>query len=387
MLRLALKERLGSVPEGLDWAQFRSTMDKHRIYPLVIRGLRQFSGETLEAFPALKYYRSRQNHYMNGCLRRMQTLAAVAKAMDGAGVPMISMKGPLLSMELYGDPSMRHSHDLDVLVPMEQFFTAVQTLKEMGFDQAENHHLDTPLRMQKFLRYTDHNHSEFFREDQCVELHWRSSHQHLESFEELWANREPKQLLGVTVHEMGRLDKYAHLFAHAAQHGFARLRWLMDLYEIQRKPDFSWEELLERMGQLGNSSLLLETAIVLLRLAPLPMEPVTIGSLTACREGDQVLLTCGEELREEAERAVELSEAAWPMMERELEVEEPEHRAYKALLPNRAIRRSLWRKITVNFLPNSADFELIDLPDRWYWLYHIIRPFHGLWRKLFGGKR
>ncbi|MBE6950055.1 MAG: hypothetical protein E7451_01820 [Ruminococcaceae bacterium] len=387
MLRLALRERFDRIPEELDQEKFDETMKKHRIYPLVIRGLRQFTPEQLEGFPVLAKYRALQNRYAGGSLKRMQTLALVAKAMEEARIPMISMKGPLLSVELYGDPAMRHSHDLDVLVREEDFLRSAACLKELGFEQAENPHLKTPKRMEVNLRYTTDNHGEFRRGDQCVELHWRSSTEVNVPFDALWENREEKLLLGVKVNEMGRDHKLPHLFAHAAHHGFARLRWLLDLYEVQRKPGFSWDELLESMRQQGNSPLLFETLIVLMRWRVIPMETVTIGSVSVRREDDRVIVRYGDDCKTEVEQAVALSDAAWPMMERELDWTFPEFRAHEQLLPHAAVRHSLWHRIISKFQPGAVDFELIDLPDRWFWLYYLIRPVYLFWRKLTGGKK
>lgn len=386
MVRLALREKMDAVPEGLDWTCFQKTMDKHRIYPLVIRGLRRFSAEQLEPYPVLKRYSALQNQYSGSALKRMQTLAAVAKAMEDAGIPMLSMKGPLLSIELYGDPSMRHSHDLDILVPTGEFLRASSCLQKMGFVPVENPHLKTQKRLEANLRYTSDNHGEFELGDQCVELHWRSTNQNEVSFEQLWENREQKMLLGTQVWVMGQRDKLPHLFAHAANHGFARLRWLLDLYEFQKRPDFSWDVLWEDMRKLENGCLLLETLIVLNRWKVLPMGETTVGTLTVKREGDQVLIRCGEDMAEEVAHAVDLSEGAWTLMEREFIPEDPAYQAYRKMLPTKAVRKSLWNRLLGKLQPNSADFALIDLPDRWFWLYYFIRPVYWVWRKLTGGR-
>lgn len=387
MVRLALREKLPEIPGDLEWSTFNRVMHKHRIYPLVIRGLRQFSPQQLEGYPALRSWRERQNEYISGSLNRVKTLASVAKSMEDAGVPMLSMKGPLLSMELYGDPSLRHSHDLDVLVREEDFLRAASCLKDQGFVQTENPHLKTPKRLKVNLRYTSDNHGEFRKGEQCVELHWRSSTEVNVPFEELWQHREERTLLGVRVWEMGRQHRLPHLFAHAAHHGFARLRWLMDLYELQRRPGFDWNDLLERMRPQGNSVLLFETLIVLMRWQVLPMETTAIGSMRVTREGEQIRVSYDPAEQEEVERAIALSDAAWPMMERELDWTLPEFQAHKALLPHAAIRRSLWHRIASYFQPNAADFELVDLPDRWFWLYYLIRPVYLLCRTLTGGKK
>lgn len=387
MLRLALRQTIDSIPEDIDWDRFQEMMDKHRIYPLVIRGLRQFTPEALERYPVLKAYRARQNYYVSENLKLMRTLSCVAGAFAQGGIPMLSMKGPLLSMELYGDPAMRFSHDLDIMVPQEDFWRGCKCLMDMGFEIIEEPELTTEKRVKAYMRISPNNHCVFRQNGVLVELHWRTTLKDGMTFAGLWENRDTTPLLGVPVNQMGAADKLPHLIDHAADHGFMRLRWLLDLYEFHRKKLADWDGVLESMGRLGNRALLPQTLIVMLRLGVLPMGEVRAGSLRAWREGGLVRVQYGDELGGDVETALALSELAWPMMTRELERDTPEFQAYLKRMPVPQIRRMGTEPFVNRFWPNVEDFARFDLPDRLFWLYFIIRPFHWLYRKLFGGKR
>ena len=54
---------------------------------------------------------------------------------DGVGV--VALKGPHLAERLHGDPGMRASNDIDLLVQPEDFHTAVDSLERMGY-RSEN---------------------------------------------------------------------------------------------------------------------------------------------------------------------------------------------------------------------------------------------------------
>lgn len=386
MLRLALLLPVEQIPEDIDWERFRKVMKKHRIYPLVIRGLRRLPAQMLEAYPVLREYRSRQNYYVNENLKLIRVLAYVARAFAEAGIDMISMKGPLLSMELYGDPAMRTSHDLDIMVSPEDFWRGCKCLMDLGFEIIEEPELTTEKRVRAYMRVSPNNHCVFRLDNVLVELHWRTTLKDGISFRDLWENRDTKLLLGVPVSQMGAADKLPHLIDHAADHAFMRLRWLLDLYEFQRKKLADWDRVLEDMGRIGNRTLLPEALLVMLRLQVLPMEQICVGSMRAWREGDQVRVCCGEDLRVDVETAVELSSLAWPMMDRDLDRDAPEFQAYLKQMPVMESEKPAMERIWNRFWPNVEDFAWFDLPDWLFWVYFIIRPFNWLRRKLFGGK-
>lgn len=387
MLRLALRERLPQAPEGIDWDTFRETMDKHRIYPLVIRGLRQQDPGILKACPVLEKYRDRQGYYTMESFKRIRTLAEIAAAFDKEGIRMLSMKGPLLSMDLYGDPSMRHSRDLDLLVSEADYFGACQCLLGLGFERQENVHETTYLRSRLSLLYSDDKHTEFSRDGLSVELHWRGSIWYDLNVDQLWDRRETKLLMGTPVHQMGAMDEWPYLISHAAVHGYMRLRWLLDLYELQKDPRFRWEQMYEIMASRGHGAVLLETLLVLFRLEVLPMEPVETELFSLRREGDGVRFAYAEELRRDAQDAIRFAQMVMPLMLVEKDMGSELWYDYRRQLPMEEEKTPLWVKLVNIFRPEEVDYALIDLPDRWFWLYFLIRPVYWVWRKLTGGKK
>lgn len=387
MLRLALRQTAAKIPENIDWDAFCQTMDKHRVYPLVIRGIRQLPADVVERYPVLKSYRARQNSYAMESLKQMKALSQIAGAFADAGIRMLSMKGPLLSVELYGDPAMRSSHDLDVLVSENDYFAACQCLKSMGYERRENIYESTYLRSRLTLLYSEDKHTEFRKDGVCIELHWRGSIWYKSNLEDLWENRETKMLLGKPIHQMGRIDEWPYLISHAAVHGYMRLRWLMDLYELQKKPEFSWSKIYSQMRENGNAAVLLETLIVMFRLGVLPMEEIRTDLFRIGREDGSVVLHYSGEIREDVEDAVRFAEAAYPIMMVDRKMGSDDWHAYRSMLPMEEAKQSLLVRIVNIFRPVDVDYELIDLPDSLFWLYFIIRPVYWLWRKLFGGKQ
>ena len=87
--------------------------------------------------------------------------------LERAGVPAIPLKGPVLSRNLYGDPGMRPTVDLDFLVRAEQLDLAVRTIMARGYSVQPD--LDQRNGVPLFHQALTHDAGRLLP----VELHWR----------------------------------------------------------------------------------------------------------------------------------------------------------------------------------------------------------------------
>lgn len=382
LLDIALQQRV-EVPSDLDWDYFDRLVSQHRIQPLLIRGLRQFGSLCP---PELGKYRGQQNKYAMQSMERIRALAEVNGAFADAGIRMISMKGPMLAMELYGDPSMRTSRDLDLMVAESDLDRAEEILLQMGFQREWHLYAATPMRRKFYGIVENEKHRVYNRGEICLEVHWKSDFQTRRSFDECWLRREERQLLGRSIAVMGADDRYPALIIHAAEHGFLRLRWLLDLYELQKKPDFSWERVFRIMEAQGLGAVLLETILVMYRL-DLPGLPDADCGRFRVRKTDSGVELETDADQEIAVRAAGLCDAVYPLLLRPVSPTEPEWKDYERLLPNAVYGKNAMQWVLTVLGPTELEYELIDLPDWLFWLYFIIRPINWVRRKLFGGKR
>ena len=368
MLKLCMRQP-AEIPEDLDWETFDRLVSQHRLQPLLIRGIRHHGGE----LPGeLTKYRAMQGKITAASMARLQALHAVNSAFSDAGIRLISMKGPLLSVELYGDPSLRTSRDLDLLVAEEDLARAGAILRDMGYVLEEHLITSTPRRRKFYQRIENEKHEVYNRGEICMELHWKGDYQTEESFDELWERREERQLMGRPITVQGADDRYPALITHAAEHGFMRLRWLLDLYELQYKPGFDWDHVYSLMASRGIGEIPLLALLVMHRLALPGMEELILPELK--QETD-------------LQKAVALCDRVLPLLLREVKPAESEWKAYDRLLPNAVYGRTKWQWLLAFLGPSQYEYELIDLPDGLFWMYFLIRPVNWLWRKLFGGKR
>ena len=85
--------------------------------------------------------------------------------LDRAGIPALPLKGTSLARNLYGEPGMRITQDIDILVNTEDLDRAMQTLSRRGYRRS-NSPYDDYSRLHLGFR---HERSEL----PPVELHWR----------------------------------------------------------------------------------------------------------------------------------------------------------------------------------------------------------------------
>ena len=260
-------------------------------------------------------------------------------------------------------------------------------LKGLGYELEPHPYATTPLRHKYYNLIENEKHEVYHRSEICIELHWQHDYQTEQSFDALWERREERPFMGGKTAVMGADDRYPALFIHAAEHGFMRLRWLLDLYELQKKPGFSWERIFELMEQQGVGEVLLEAMLVMYRLRLPELKDVDAGRFSLTGGEGGVTLGGAPALEKTAKQAADLCDGVWPMLLQERRPTDPEWKAYDRLLPRAVYGKTPIQWVLTVMGPTVFEFELIDLPDWLFWLYFIIRPFNWVRRKLFGGKK
>jgi hypothetical protein len=165
-LREAARPRLASLLRRVDTQAYAMQLDERGLLALL-------GSRTLELVPeaADDAFRSRVEEAMRHARARAlvldATLRRVARALEERGIPVLPLKGTTLADRVHGDPGLRPTTDVDVLVPRAQVGAAVETLRGLGYPPPED-----PVWVDGLpeMHYT------FMRADGVlprVELHWR----------------------------------------------------------------------------------------------------------------------------------------------------------------------------------------------------------------------
>jgi hypothetical protein len=177
-------------------------------------------------------------------LRMTGDLIAISERMGQAGVLVIPYKGPVLSSRLYGNPALRRSVDLDVVVRKADLEKARACLIELGYSpsvmlQGTNHDFQIESR------YSE----KFERPDGVVELHWAFTNKDVAfplSLEDLAGRLHTHTISGRSIPVFSPDDTLLILCVHGAKHGWVRLEWICGVAELVGSESIDWDGVIAR---------------------------------------------------------------------------------------------------------------------------------------------
>jgi hypothetical protein len=342
--------------EGVDWDVFLSLVGRHRVLA-PHDTLRRLLGAQLPD----RVYEQLKTQKADACklaLRHTAELVRLNKAFRAQGIEMLPMKGMMLSLQLYGDPAMRSSRDLDLLVRPEKFDDADQILRDEGYRRTYPDFELTPKRKQWVLQHGCH--FAYYRDDrrQLIELHWRLLQWRPEHVAELWNHCQPVSWMGTSFLNLKDDALLLFMCDHGAKHRWSRIKWLNDVASLlAQERSFSWENILALADRFDLSLSLAQTGMLVHWLYGLPL-PEPLAGLVANKKLSPSL----------AARAVDA------MLLSEKEQFALPVRLKSGVFPAR-IRERLSRRVSLSSCLLSTDeFKECPLPDSLFWLYFPLRP-------------
>lgn len=150
--------------------------------------------------------------------------ATVFATLDRAGIQFVVLKGAALAEPVYGNPVLRHSHDLELLVPAADVHRAAGALREAGCNGFE------PLRAGGKLRV-------FHDSGLPVVLRTRLFEPELYGGDWEWCRRRTMtvSVAGRKVNVLQPALALHHVCVHAAYgHGRSSLQWVTDAVLLVR---------------------------------------------------------------------------------------------------------------------------------------------------------
>jgi hypothetical protein len=229
-----------------NWARLMGLLAPHGILPLLHRqvacshpAIPIWAEEHLRA----AYLSSRVHIF-----RQEMELSDLLKAMAGAGVEPLVLKGPALGRSLYSDPVFRPSGDIDLLVRREQVPAARTALLSLGFVLPLDNYRVSPsfYDQETYLPATG---SPF---TVPVELHWeiqRFGRRHRQAtIKELFERSVPVSSPGLTFRTLSPVHALVYAGSHMTLHHAdeVRLIWVKDVALLAGSLDAQgWQELRE----------------------------------------------------------------------------------------------------------------------------------------------
>jgi hypothetical protein len=252
LLRLAITRRLAPAGDAqvaellagtLDWTYVLETAHRQQILPLLddclsAAGRRAVPAASLKALAQ----RVAMIHARNRQLAR--ELARLHRAAAGAGIRLLSFKGPVLAVSLYGDLALRQFGDLDLLVDRASSPRAEELLATLGYRRTRDFGFEVSY-VNDVTRI-------------AVDLHRALSADNFPvaaRFADLWDRRRKVALEGGDAETLSTPDVLIAMCIEAARDahlGKSKLAKMSDLFHALRAvSDIEWEQVQARVRRLG----------------------------------------------------------------------------------------------------------------------------------------
>ena len=352
---------------GMDWVEYIRLVDRHRTPALSWAALMRVPGLQIPE-PAKQELQKRSDACRMQAVRNSLKLAGVLKGFHSAGIPLMPMKGPILSLELYGDVGLRQSHDLDLMVKPQDLARAQACLESMGWRHDANWFPLSPRQWENLLR---HEYDLLFvhpHGDCLLELHWRARWELRDQTEARWAGSVPGVWQGCSHQAMNPIDQVLYLCSHGGIHGWFRAKWLGDMARIHAQGQMDWQAALDQASRTGQERALLACLRLLQDVYGLPAPDLpgnpwrNLPSFLIARPLHDLKIS-------EDPAAFGALAMAW------------EH--FRLIRYERlAVPQKTGRDLLAELAYRREDFQVLRLPDRFYWAYAPLRPFLWVWRRL-----
>jgi len=291
-------------------------------------------------------------------LRLGATLKQLAQALGQRGVQLLALKGPALALQAHGHLSARGGVDVDILVPEQQWPEALDELARLGYCPASDQPLPLPPGTHELVLYAPGQ--------PRVELHRRLlRRQHL--LADGVRQTQALDLQGTPVNCLAPAHGLPYLVAHANQHCFRRLIWLMDIHALLIRPDIDIEQVARQFQESGTCAMLDACLNVLTALFDTPVAAPLARVRRPCRSS-----------RAMAALALHAIEHCWS------DDDIATHLGpWRRVLLDVALQDSLkqrWAALRDWLSPTGKDNHCIKLPAPLAFLYPVVRLYRILVR-------
>lgn len=167
-------------------------------------------------------------------LKMVQHFIGITDLLQQNKIAFCSLKGPLLSQRIYNDPTVRFSHDIDILIDKCQIDSVISLFLHNGYDFTEGAFWPQNKKQQELLINNSH-HISFYNKELhfCVEVHWALMHTLPVSQKKMKMivaqNQTEMSFSGRKFTVLNPEFELLFLLLHGSRHGWERLKWLVDI--------------------------------------------------------------------------------------------------------------------------------------------------------------
>jgi hypothetical protein len=345
------------VQEWSDWESLIQLSLRHGVMPLLFQSLNTLCPQ---AAPPYVLERLRELFYLNAARNQFLTekLRNVLRLLEAERIQVIAYKGPALAQQAYGDIALRQFNDLDVMVRLEDMPRVSRILRAEGYEPQWQL---TPAQEAAYLRADCERLFAFREETVFLDVHWAIVRNYfsLRLNQDDFRRRAQTLSLGeTTVSSFAPEDSLIILCVHGSKDLWARLIWICDIAAIIRSnKELDWKRVLKEAASGGALRMLL----LGLSLAQGLLNATLPDEVRRRIDGDNTIESLVREIR-----ARLFQTSSHPVG------------SLKEVLFHLKVHERLSDKMryVVRYAAatNPADWDFISLPDKLFFLYHLVRP-------------
>ncbi len=233
-----------------DWHHLLAVTRRHRVVGLVWRALRR-AGCVVPPEISAAFQRAATSAAKQAMLLSLESMR-LSQLLKSRGIDALFLKGITVTLLAYGDPTVRHAKDIDLLVPTASIEATVDLLRHAGYLPSFDLESVPVERRALWVRYTKSMDWVHSRTGALLELHWRLTDAPLLRDTSGPAARQTVAIApGRSIDTLDNEHLLAYLCVHGAAHGWMRLKWLADVYALLPHDPGACEVAYRGLQQLG----------------------------------------------------------------------------------------------------------------------------------------
>ncbi len=334
-----------------DWPTVLAKAVGHGIVPTTYQIL---SSMLDEADPRLHLFR---DEFLRNSAQSLKTAGETANLyteLEQAKINALFYKGLTTSQQIYGNLLGRPAGDIDFLVPRDCARKTLQLLKSRGYRAI---HPDPLSDVQELalIRFCEGRQLVCRNLKVNADLHWNLLDRWSDvtiSFEELWdrhslVNIGPREVPALSLEYLALL-----LCLHGTQHGFRRLKWVLDIARITRDSKVNWSKVAKYAAHRS---------------------PVLIYATSIAHHllGSPKIFKTQEELKKLSfQKTLHLRKdktPKWSFLDEDIQTS-----IHPLLSSKKGIHRYS-QLLKIFFRPTVDEISSYRIPRKLHWLYHVIR--------------
>lgn len=350
-----------SEKEFLFWVQ------RHRLQGLIAPAVERIMLFTDTARAQLREW---AQHNTMMALSSLEVMKKLQAFVDQNSFKAFFLKGVGLSANYYGAVGLRHVYDIDIWVEPHAQPHVEHFIRTLGYVN-ENDRLEFNDTQLRYLQQGAHD-AIFLPSTQgiqpIIELHWKlrdSLGNFLFDPVREYNRLESIDLGSFEIKMMNEVDQFIFLCVHGADHGWFRIKWLVDLYWVQKKSSLNWMHVQQRAKQLN-------------ALDEVVLAFAVLNSVMGVETPSEFPMKRRSWLQHNQLRYIHhliaykgvFCDTPWEKLKNAL---------YTLTISKRFFPSA---ELIKRNLTNKTDWLILRLPEPFFFLYFPLRPFLWIYRKL-----